>query len=97
MIDFIKKAPKKALFCDFCIFGAVGGNRTPDLTLTKRLLYHLSYNGLKENGLWRKPQRARILSQAFRVPHVQMVQIAYFTQPQELNADGLRPLHPPPT
>jgi hypothetical protein len=27
--------------------GAVGGNRTPDLTLTKRLLYQLSYNGVK--------------------------------------------------
>ncbi len=29
------------------MIGAVGGNRTPDLTLTKRLLYQLSYNGLK--------------------------------------------------
>ena len=29
------------------MIGAVGGNRTPDLTLTKRLLYQLSYNGLE--------------------------------------------------
>ncbi len=27
--------------------GAGGGNRTPDLSLTKRLLYQLSYTGTK--------------------------------------------------
>lgn len=30
--------------------GAVGGNRTHDLTLTKGMLYQLSYNG--ENKWW---------------------------------------------
>jgi hypothetical protein len=33
--------------CFNALYGAGGGSRTPDLSLTKRLLYQLSYTGAK--------------------------------------------------
>ena len=47
------------MYCYKLRIGAVGGNRTPDLTLTKRLLYQLSYNGKIGKGT----ARTHILSQ----------------------------------
>ena len=50
--------------------GARGGNRTPDLTLTKRLLYQLSYTGNRaENYTVRSQsrQRSRCRTRLYRV------------------------------